>query len=177
MKAGQVLLAARSVVPEDPEVYVELAQDFYGPQNKLPAAAAIIDEGIKSGADPYALEMALASAAEMTGHHQIAEAALARALDYDPGFEAMLQLGRVYFAENRFTRAAAILQQATELNSQSVEAFMWLGRAQEANYDYHSAARAYRHAMLLAPADQVVRGQYQEFERRIAEGNHPAGSQ
>lgn len=174
---AQVLLRACSVEPDDPRAYAELAENIYGPDNKLAAAAAIIDQGIKAGADPYALEMALASTAEKSGRHQLAEAALARALDYDPSFDAMLQLGRVYFAEGRFGRAVTTLQQATSLNPHSAEAFMWLGRAHEANYDYYQAARAYRYAMSLAPADTGLRNEYREFQRRIAPGDKPTGSQ
>jgi tetratricopeptide (TPR) repeat protein len=173
---AQVLLRACSVAPDDPRAYAELAEDIYGPENKLAAAAAIINRGIKAGADPYSLEMALASTAEMAGRHQLAEAALTHALDYDPSFDAMLQLGRVYFAEDRFGRAVATLQQATGLNPQSTEAFMWLGRAHEANYDYYQAALAYRHAMSLAPADKGLRNEYGEFQRRITSGDRPTGS-
>ncbi|MBV8362909.1 MAG: O-antigen ligase family protein [Deltaproteobacteria bacterium] len=174
---AQVLLRACSIEPDDPRAYAELAHNIYGPENKLAAAAAIIDQGVKAGADPYTLEMALANAAEMTGRHQVAETALARALDYDPSFDAMLLLGRVYFAENRFGRAVATLQQATGLNPQSAEAFMWLGRAHEANYDYYHAARAYRHAMSLAPADKDLRNEYHEFQRKIIPGDKSTGMQ
>jgi len=174
---AQVLLRACSVEPDDPRAYAELAESVYGPENKLAAAATIINQGIKAGADPYTLEMALASAAEMTGRHQVAEAALARALDYDPSFDAMLLLGRVYFAENKFGRAVVTLQQATGLNPQSPEAFVWLGRAHEANYDYYQAARAYRHAMSLAPANKDLRNEYREFQQRIAPRDKPTGMQ
>ncbi|MBV8055463.1 MAG: O-antigen ligase family protein, partial [Deltaproteobacteria bacterium] len=154
---ARLLRRACSLKPDDPRAYAELAENIYGPQNKLAAAAAIVNQGMEVGADPYVLEMALARTAEMAGRHQLAETALARALDYDQSFDATLRLGRVYFAEGRFGRAAATLQQATSLNPQSAEAFVWLGRAHEANYDYYQAAQAYRHAMSLAPADKDLR--------------------
>ncbi len=176
-KGGQVLLRACGLDPDDPRAYAELAQNIYGPDKKLAAAAAIINQGIKAGADPYILEMALASAARMTGRYQIAEAALVHALDYDPSFDAMLRLGQVYFAEDRFERAVATLQQAAELNPKSTDAFMWLGRAHEANYDYYEAARAYRHAISLAPADQGLRDLYCKFQRRTALAEKPTAAQ
>jgi len=165
--ACKVLLGARSVAPADPRPYLELAQNIYGPENNLAAATAIIDQGIRAGADPYTLEMTLASAAEMNGRYQIAEGALTRAQAYDPSFDAALRLGRLYFAEDRFPRAVGTLHHAVELNPQSAEAFSWLGRAYEANYDYYHAAGAFRHAMLLAPGDKDLRAQYREFERRL----------
>jgi tetratricopeptide (TPR) repeat protein len=167
-KGGQALLEACDIAPDDPRAYAELAQEVYGPEHKLAAATAIIERGIKAGADPYALEMALASAAETAGSYQLAENALARALDYDPSFDAALQLGRVYFAENRFGRAIATFRQAADLNPQSAEACMWLGRSYAANYDYYQATRAYRQALSLAPADQDLRREYSEFQRRVA---------
>jgi tetratricopeptide (TPR) repeat protein len=171
----RALLEACSIAPDDPRAYAELAQKIYGPENMPAAAAEIIERGIKAGADPYALEMALASAAEAAGHYQLAETALAHALHYNPSFDALLQLGRVYFAENRFGLAVATLQQAAELNPQSAEAFMWLGRAHEANYDYYQAVQAYRHALSLAPADQDLRREYSEFQRRIAPADKQTG--
>jgi O-antigen ligase/tetratricopeptide (TPR) repeat protein len=165
---ARLLLEARTVAPADPQPYVELAR-IYGEENNLTAASAAVDQGIRAGADPYPLEMALASAAERTGLYQIAETALVRALGYDPSFEATLRLGRVYFDENRFERAVGALLQAIDLNRHSAEAFMWLGRAYEASYDYNRAARAFHDAIALAPNNEVVRTQYSEFEHRLAE--------
>jgi tetratricopeptide (TPR) repeat protein len=167
---GRVLLSACDIAPDDPRAYAELAQNIYGPEDKLAAATAIISQGIRAGADPYVLELALADAAEMNGRHQIAETALARALDYAPSFDATLALGRIYFADERFGRAVVTLQQAVELNPKSAEAFMWLGRAHQANYDYYEAASAYRHAMSLAPGDKDLRDQYRQFQQRSAGG-------
>ena len=155
---------------------LELAELVYGPQNMLSAAAAIVDQGIKAGADPYALEMALGRTAQTSGHNQIAEAAFSRAIDYDPSFDAMFELGRVYFAEERFGRAASTLEQATELNPQSANAFMWLGRAREANFDFYRAARAYRRALSLAPGDAELRRQYHEFQQRAGQETSQPGS-
>ncbi len=167
-KAEQVLLRACAIAPDDPRAYAELAQNIYGPENKLAAASAMINEGIERGADPYTLEMALASAAEKASDHSIAQAALARALQSDPSFDAMLRLGQVYLEEARFERAVATLQQAAELNPTSADAFLWLGRAHEASYDYYEADRAYRRAVVLAPTDTALHDNYRDFQRRTA---------
>lgn len=169
---ARVLLEARILAPSDPRPYVELAQAVYGPDNNFAAASAVIDQGVRAGADPYALEMALANSAESSGRYQIAEMALGRARTYDPSFEATLRLGRVYFDENRLEPAVGALLQAVELNPQSAEAFMWLGRAYEANYDYNHASNAYHHAIALAPNDEVVRARCSEFEHRLAQQPH-----
>jgi tetratricopeptide (TPR) repeat protein len=163
----RILLTACRAAPDDARPYAELARDIYGPEKKLAAAAAIVARGIRGGADRYALEMALADTAEMTGRYQLAEAALARAIEYYPGFDAILRLGRVYFAEDRFGRAIASLQRATEVNPHSAEAFIWLGRANEGNYDYYGAERAFRRAMMLAPGDTDARDEYRAFQQRI----------
>jgi tetratricopeptide (TPR) repeat protein len=172
---GRALLEACSANPGDPRPYVALAENIYGPEQKLVAASAIIDQGLRAGADPYRLEMALAAAGELTGDHRIAEAALARALDYAPNFDVLLRLGRVYFAEDRFVRATGAFQRAVELNPQSAEAFMWLGRSHEASYDYYRAGQAYRQAISLSPADKTLLDLYQQLQRRTA-AQEPPGS-
>jgi tetratricopeptide (TPR) repeat protein/O-antigen ligase len=174
---ARTLLMACSIAPEDSRPYAELAQDIYGPEKRLAAATAITERGIKAGGDPYTLELALASAAEMTGGYQVAAAALNRALQYDPSLDGTLQLGRTYLAEDRFERAITTLQQATELNPQSAEAFTLLGRAFERNYDYYHAEQAFGHAVSLAPSDQGLREEYRQFQRRAAQQKEPTSSQ
>ena len=164
----QVLLAASAIDAEDPRPYTELAENIDGPAKKVAAARAIISQGIDRGADPYTLEMALASAAEKAGDHAVAEAALMRALQDDPSFDATLWLGKVYLEENRLERAVATLQQATEMNPNSSDAFMWLGRAHESNYDYFAADRAYARAVALAPSNTTLRDDYEGFQKRTA---------
>ncbi|HJU12515.1 MAG TPA: O-antigen ligase family protein, partial [Candidatus Binataceae bacterium] len=166
---GRVLSKAFRLAPLDSRSYAELAESIYAPQGRVSAATRIINQGISAGADPYALEMALAKAAEMTGNHVLAEDSLQRAVDYDPTFEALLELGRVCLAEGRLSHAIATLQRASELNPQSTEALSWLGNAYEASFDYYHAEWAFGQATLLAPADSSLREKYQEFRRRIAE--------
>jgi tetratricopeptide (TPR) repeat protein len=172
-RGGEALLDASRLAPADSRPYSVLAQDIYGPQNQLARAGATINQGIQNGADPYTLEMALANAAENAGNHPSAEAALTQALGYELTFEAILRLGQVYFADGRFNRAVATLQQAVQINPNSADGFLWLGRAHEANYDYYEASRAYRQATSLAPTDRLMREQYRDFERRTAEGEQP----
>jgi tetratricopeptide (TPR) repeat protein len=167
--AERVLLEACAVQPQDLRAYVELTQNIYGPIDNLTAARDAISEGIRRGADPYVLQMALATAAENAGNHAIAEAALIRALQYDSSFPALLGLGRVYFAEQRFDRAATTLQKAIDLKPDSAEAYMWLGRALEANYNYYAAEHAYQRAVALAPADMALRNHYRDFQQRVGQ--------
>jgi tetratricopeptide (TPR) repeat protein len=175
--AEQALLLACQIRPDDPGPYAELAQNVYAPKDNLAAARAIIKQGIKHGADPYALQMALAGAAEQNGDYSLTEAALVSALRYELSFDTMLRLGQVYFEEQRFERSVSTLQQAAKLNPNSPEAFMWLARAHEANYDYYAADRSWRQTLVLAPADPGLRDQYRDFRQRIAGGEKHAGDQ
>jgi tetratricopeptide (TPR) repeat protein len=173
---ARVLLSACSEEFGDPRAYAELAENIYGPEQKLAAASAIIDRGLRAGADPYRLEIALANAAELSGSYGIAEAALARALDYAPNFDVLLRLGRVYFAEGRFARAAGAFQRAIALNPQSAEAFMWLGRSDEASYEYYRASQAYRQAISLSPGDKTLLDLYQQLQSRSAAQAQPGST-
>jgi len=166
--AARVLVKTSNLAPHDPRPYAELAQEVYAPQRNLAGAVAIITRGIGAGAEPYTLEIALASTAEATTHYQIAEAALSRARDYDPSFDVMLPLGRVYLAENRFELAVAALRQAAQLDPHSADAFIWLGRAYEANYDYYQATQAFQQARRLMPEDKSLDAEYRELCQRIA---------
>jgi tetratricopeptide (TPR) repeat protein len=175
--AEQALLLACSIRPDHHEPYAELAQNVYATKDNLAAARAIINQGIKHGADPYALQMALASAARQSGDYSLTEAALVSALRYEPSFDTMLQLGQVYFEEQRFERSVTILQQAAKLNPNSPDAFRWLARAHEANYDYYAADRSWRRALMLPPVDPALRDQYRDFRQRIAGREKRAGDQ
>jgi tetratricopeptide (TPR) repeat protein len=167
--AARVLKQAAASDPANPQPYAELAKIIYGPVHDFAGADAVIRQGIANGADPYMLEMAVADTTQTAGDHPAAEKALLAAIQYQPTFEAKLRLGEVYMDEGRYDRAALTFQQAADLKPDSAQAYDALGRADEGAYNYFEAAKAYRRATELAPNDQHLRQNYDDFELRTAE--------
>jgi tetratricopeptide (TPR) repeat protein len=165
----KILREAQRIDPTDPKPYIELVQSVFGPARDLAAAKNVTEEGIRDGAEPYALEVALASAAEGAGDQEAAAKALEQALHYEPTFSVTMHLGDLYLSRGRYERAVLTLQRAIELNPNSAEAFFALGRAKEAGYDYFGAGKAYARATALAPGTDSYRSTYLEFQRRTAE--------
>jgi O-antigen ligase len=62
-RATEILHEARETDPSGPAPYIELVTSVIGPTGDFRAAQRTVDEGIQSGADPYSLELALASVA------------------------------------------------------------------------------------------------------------------
>jgi O-antigen ligase/tetratricopeptide (TPR) repeat protein len=162
--------AALAAVPQDPVAYQQLVLRVFGPEHNLAAAAALVAEGIDRGVDACKLYLALASAAQAAGDNSEAEAALEKALAVEPSsFEALMQIGALDLASNRFDRAAAWLLRATQADPSSAEAFYQLGLADEGAYEYFAADKAYQHALNLAPNDQRFRAHYAAFRQKVAQ--------
>jgi tetratricopeptide (TPR) repeat protein len=168
-RATEILHEARETDPSDPAPYIDLVTSVIGPTGDFRAAQRTVDEGIQSGADPYSLELALASAAGKSGNLELYESALLRAIHYQPNFEDTAQLGEFYLTHNRFEPAILMLQKAIEMNPDSAAAFFDLGRAHEAAYDYSAAVKAYEQAIRLAPYSQSYRRTYEEFKQRLSD--------
>jgi O-antigen ligase/tetratricopeptide (TPR) repeat protein len=166
--AEGVLRRAIATAPDDPKPYAELMRTVLGPQMNLGAAWQLVDEGVAKGVDPYALNLALARLARSLNDHETAENAYLKALKYQPSFQATLELGQLYIDETRFPRAVLTLDQATDLNPQSAPAFFSLGQAEEGNYDYSAAEKAYARATQLDPENRFYRAIYLDFQRRTA---------
>ncbi len=162
------LRRAIATTPDDPKPYAELMRTVLGPQMNLRAAWQLVDEGIANGVDPYALNLALAQLARSLNDHETAESAYLKALKYHPSFQATLELGQLYIEETRFPRAVLTLDQATDLNPQSAPAFFSLGQAEEGNYDYSAAEKAYARATQLDPENRFYHAFYLDFQRRTA---------
>jgi len=166
-RAAEILREAHEIDPSDPAPYVELVTSVIGPAGDFRGAQRTVDEGIRSGADPYSLELALATAAGKAGNLELYESALLRAIHYQPNFGDTAQLGEFYLTHNRFEPAILTLQKAIDMNPDSAAAFFDLGRAHEAAYDYSAAAKAYAQAIRLAPYSQSYRRTYEEFEQHL----------
>ena len=129
------------------------------------AAQSTTHEGIRNGADPLRLYIALAAAAQMSKNQAVAESAMLKALRYDPSFSMIMQVAQFYLQSDKAERAASMLQNATEINPASADAFYWLGVAEEREYQYSAADKAYARAAILAP-DQF-RPVYSAFRQRM----------
>ena len=170
-KAEVSFRAASATVPEDSTAYEQLMLQVLGPQKNLAAAKATVEQGIQGGADPFKLYLALGSAAQISGNNGEAEAALQKAAAIRPSsLEALVQIGALDLATNKFDRAANWLQRATQVDPSSAEAFFELGLADEGAYDYFAADKAYQQAVALAPADERFKAHYLEFRQRLAQG-------
>lgn len=165
--AERSLRSAITLDPYDPRPYGEMAKWVFLPKNAS-AATAMVDDGIRSGADPFELNVALAHAAEDRDDQSTAAAALERALQYRSSYSQIMELGALYMAQRRYDRAALTYRQAVELQPDSAPTFQALGQAEEAAYDYTGAAKDYQRAAELAPGNREYRQNYLEFQRRTA---------
>ena len=181
IEAGQAYVQARRpdeaeasfreaalAAPSDPRPYHLLAISIFASRNDLRSAKAVIDQGIRNGADPYVMALSLAEAAERVGDLSGAEAALSRAVMLQPSsFETRIRLGLLYLGEGKYDRAALVMRKAADLNPQSGDAFFNLGRAEEGRYQYFAAGKAYTRALELEPENAVFRDHYREFRRKL----------
>jgi Flp pilus assembly protein TadD len=90
---------------------------------------------------------------------------LLRALRYDPSFGMIMQVAQFYLQNNKIERAVSVLRNATEINPASADAYYLLGVAEEKDYQYSDADKAYARAAILAP--QQFRPIYSAFRRRM----------
>jgi Flp pilus assembly protein TadD len=170
-KAEAAFEQAAALAPSDPKAYGYLATRVFAPRKDLKSAEATIDEGLKQGADPFALKLSLAEASEACGDMQAAEEALLTALKDEPyDFETIWRLGSIYMRENRYDQAALWMRKATEIRPDSAEAFYQLALAEDASFEYFEAGRDFRTALRLAPNNTEMRNRYEAFNAKLAAG-------
>ncbi|MGC1343167.1 MAG: O-antigen ligase family protein, partial [Candidatus Binataceae bacterium] len=91
------LREAAALDPDYSDPYHYLATEIFAPQKRMDAARAIIDEGIRNGADPFTLELALADAASIAGDNSTMEKALLDASNTRPSDDdAAMRLADLY---------------------------------------------------------------------------------
>jgi tetratricopeptide (TPR) repeat protein len=164
--AAEVLFRqAIQAAPSDQTAYQNLISGIYGPAKDLPSAQSVTAEGIRNGVDPLQLYLALSGAAQADGNQTVAEGALLKALAYQPTFEMYMQIGQFYLQNQKLDQAISMLQNATEINPTSADAYYLLGLAEEKDYQYSDAGKAYARAAILAP--QQFRAIYSAFRRRM----------
>ena len=99
------------------------------------------------------------------GNRTLAESALLKALAYQPSFTMVVEVGKFYLQNGKFDRAVSMLRKATEIDPASDDAFHLLGVAEERDYQYSAADKAYGRAAVLAPRE--CRKSYAEFRLRM----------
>jgi tetratricopeptide (TPR) repeat protein len=166
-KGAALLQEAIADEPAQATAYMYLIRDLYGPSGDLKSARSLVDQGMQYGASPYELYISLADAAQETRQDDAEEAALQDALRYRPyDARAMVRLGLIYRGKKKLDAAIYWLRRAADVQPSAVTMSL-LGQAEEENYDYVGAAKAYAAAADLAPGDIEYQRQYRIFEQKI----------
>ena len=160
---------AIKAAPGDIRAYEGLAENVYGPANNMAAARKTIEAAIADGGDPYVLYLSLADAAVAAKNPEAEAIALNLALKEQPeGFEVLTRLGDFYMDSGNYDRAILNFQQAADTNPDSADTFFKLGIADESDFRYYDADKAFAEAVALDPQNEVVRGYYTAFKQHMA---------
>ncbi|MBI2534322.1 MAG: tetratricopeptide repeat protein, partial [Deltaproteobacteria bacterium] len=144
-KAELLFRNAITTQPTDPRAYQHLATAIYGVKNDLAGAKEIVSNGIKNGAPPFALYLALAEAARKAGSPEDSKAALSSAkaeierssrTGQDPFPLYLLLADAARMAGNRDEEKVALLA-AVDLRPRSSDTLFRLANIymQENNFD------------------------------------------
>ena len=162
--------------PMDPRGYQDLIAQVFGPAKDFEAATSITDAGIAAGASAFSLNQSLALMFFNAGVYGRAEAAEGVALkQHEDNAEAILQMGTIYMAEQRYTEAAMQFRRVTELQPFSAQARFNLASAEEADFDFAAADDDFKRAVALAPDNPYFRGRYSSFRQKLVQ-NQPKRS-
>lgn len=171
-RAEQVLKEAIAADSHNVYAYRTLALGVYANSGRLLDAERVIRQGISAGAPAVPMYETLADAEISQRNFAAAAAALEKAEALAPSdFDLARMLGQVYMSDNKLNRAAVWLRKATRLNPQSAPAFFDLAQAEEANYQFFAAERAYTQALALDASNTGYRARYEEFKRKVAEAS------
>ncbi len=163
-----VFREAAESAPDDSSIYADMAVLVYGPRRDVDGARRTVELGIENGADSFALTVALANAALAAGDRHSAEDAMEQALKIEPNADRLLlQLGTIYFEDNRPDRALLAFNRALEIEPNSPSTYFLIGGLEEGRYQYYNAERAYRRAADLSPDNPAYRDRLAEFERKL----------
>lgn len=167
--AKQNLRAAIAIDPADTRPYAALMTDVLGPAHDIKGVLALAQEALSNGAEPVPVELALARAAQVAGDSATAEAALIQVTKDEPTAQSSITLGNFYSDNKRYDRAVEAYQRAVELDPESAAAYLDLGRAEEAVFDYAGANRDYAHALRLAPGNPDIQRALLNLRQRTAQ--------
>lgn len=159
---------AMEEAPNSPYPSLDLVRTVYGRDRDMRSAKAAINDAIKTGQDPYALNLALANAARKAGDAATEEAALKAALNVIPDdVNALSGLGEFYLNHHRYDDALLTFERAVEANPDSARIHFDLGQAQEHSYRYYDAEQSYAQAVALAPKNRQWAEYYSDFKQRM----------
>src|SRR5262249_50286937 len=145
-----------------------LISDVFAMDGDTESARTLAAEGIKRGADPSMLLLTVARMAQAAGKIEEAHVILQDLLQRKPySFDGQYQLGVVYLRERNFPRAALTLKEAARLRPTSADAFFMLGQAEESQYHYSEADKAYTRAVQFAPENDGFRERYETFLKKL----------
>jgi tetratricopeptide (TPR) repeat protein len=167
-EARRVLRLAIAMDPQSNCPYVTFARSVYGPNREMAEAEAIVAQGIRAGADPLRLMVALADAGRVAGDRVAEERALTASLRYTSDFDVIMRLGGLFLADKEFGPAATKFRDAVAIRPESAAAWFALGQSEEGDYDYGSASRDYRRARELAPDNDYYRRVAAAFDERVS---------
>ena len=139
----------------------------FAPRHDLRSAKAMVHTAIEKGADSYTLYLALAQAADDSRDTLTAEAALSKAAELRPDFQTFEVLGLHFLNDKNLDRATFYLQKASAMNPRSAQAAFYLGVAEQSNYQYTSAEKAYAQAVELDPKNVSYRTTFESFKRKV----------
>ena len=161
------------------EAYEAMIALVLVPAGRFDQARRIVDQAIRSGAEPAGLYLALADAENSYSRHADAEADLRRGVEFDPkSFACLERLGRFYLEDKSYDEAVRWLQQAANLRPDSPDALFWLAVAQDGAYDYAGADASYARASAMAPNDTEFQARYRAFQQKLADSRRaPAQAQ
>jgi tetratricopeptide (TPR) repeat protein len=169
---------AAAVDPSNPKPYGYLADQIFAPRKDIDAAKAAVQAGLKNGADPSALYIALAQAYEQAGDYNDAEAALVQAIQARPDgrydFDTLRKLADLETRANHFDRAVFWMRKAIEVRPNAADALYELALTEESDYEYAAALRDLDKALALQPGNVEMRSHRRELMRTIAAySDHP----
>lgn len=166
--AKRALELAISVDPANANAYRNLATEVYARRKDFEHARDTVDRGIAGGIPAAPLYVALADVEIQNQDQSAAEKALEQAAALEPfNFEIVRRLGLTYLNDRKYDNAAAWLRKATELNPQFARSYYELGLAEESDYQYFPADKAFVRAIALDNQNAEYAAHYVEFKKKV----------
>jgi tetratricopeptide (TPR) repeat protein len=138
----------------------------------MDCARAIVQKGLKNGADSFALYLSLADVYERVSDLDGAEVATREAIRLRPGsrydYGTLMRLADLETRAEHFDRAALWMRQAAEIRPDSADVLYQLAQVEERDYEFGQSLNDLARALKLAPDNVVMRNHYRDLRRMIA---------
>jgi O-antigen ligase/Tfp pilus assembly protein PilF len=171
-RARNAFEQAARMVPSDPAPYEYLASEVFAPRHDIASAKAALEAGLKNGADPVALYLALARVDEQAGDLSGAEQALLKAVWLKPNarydYDTIMRLADLERRAGHLPQAELWMRRAIEARPGSPDALVQLASVEEADYEYGQALLDLSRALKLDPGNSALKLHYHELERMIS---------